>query len=68
MFDGCAGLLQGLPDGSEEDQLYQFEEEMEKNSMLLRHYKSSNEQVSRQPVIAKAHAVESFCLIAVLED
>ncbi len=41
-----AGLLQGLPDGTEEDQLYQFEEEMEKNSVMLRHYKSSNEQVS----------------------
>lgn len=39
-----AGLLQGLPDGSEEEQLYQFEEEMEKNSVMLRHFKSSNEQ------------------------
>ncbi|KAL0034435.1 hypothetical protein WJX79_002227 [Trebouxia sp. C0005] len=42
------GLLQGLPDGSEEDQLYQFEEEMEKNSMLLRQYKSSNEQAQSE--------------------
>ena len=40
-----AGLLQGLPDGTEEDQLYQFEEEMERNSLMLRQYKSSNEQV-----------------------
>ncbi|KAL0053577.1 hypothetical protein WJX82_007837 [Trebouxia sp. C0006] len=44
------GLLQGLPDGSEEDQLYQFEEEMEKNSMLLRHYKSSNEQAQSEVI------------------
>ena len=41
----CAGLLQGLPDGTEEEQLYQFEEEMERNSVMLRQYKSSNEQV-----------------------
>lgn len=42
----CAGLLQGLPDGTEEEQLYQFEEEMERNSVMLRQYKSSNEQVA----------------------
>ena len=42
----CAGLLQGLPDGTEEEQLYQFEEEMERNSVMLRQYKSSNEQVT----------------------
>lgn len=41
----CAGLLQGLPDGTEEEQLYQFEEEMERNSVMLRQYKTSNEQV-----------------------
>ena len=41
-----AGLLQGLPDGTEEEQLYQFEEEMERNSVMLRQYKSSNEQVT----------------------
>lgn len=40
-----AGLLQGLPDGTEEEQLYQFEEEMERNSVMLRQCKSSNEQV-----------------------
>ncbi|DBA79147.1 TPA: hypothetical protein ACH3X1_008982 [Trebouxia sp. C0004] len=44
------GLLQGLPDGSEEDQLYQFEEEMEKNSMLLRQYKSTNEQAQSEVI------------------
>lgn len=42
----CAGLLQGLPDGTEEEQLHQFEEEMERNSVMLRQYKSSNEQVA----------------------
>lgn len=42
----CAGLLQGLPDGTEEEQLYQFEEEMERNTVMLRQYKSSNEQVA----------------------
>ncbi|KAL3150583.1 hypothetical protein ABBQ32_000393 [Trebouxia sp. C0010 RCD-2024] len=42
------GLLQGLPDGTEEEQLYQFEEEMERNSVMLRQCKSSNEQAQAE--------------------
>lgn len=53
-----AGLLQGLPDGSEEDQLYQFEEEMERNSVMLRQYKSSNEQVQ----LFTVKSGRSFCI------
>ncbi|KAA6423069.1 MAG: hypothetical protein FRX49_07057 [Trebouxia sp. A1-2] len=55
------GLLQGLPDGSEEDQLYQFEEEMEKNSMLLRQYKSSNEQVECAAALQAETMVQRSC-------
>lgn len=45
LTEGVAGLLQGLPDGSEEEKLWSFEEDMERNSVLLRQYKSQNEQV-----------------------
>lgn len=49
----CAGLLQGLPDGTEEDKLWSFEEDMERNSVLLRQYKSNNEQVDAVGVLTQ---------------
>ena len=61
-----AGLLQGLPDGSEEDQLYQFEEEMERNSVMLRQYKSSNDQV--QLLVVKPGRSFCICLLACSAD
>ena len=62
----CTGLLQGLPDGTEEEQLYQFEEEMERNSVMLRQYKSSNEQValSTPPTCLQLSRLTAFGAIA----
>ena len=59
-----AGLLQGLPDGTEEEQLWSFEEDMERNSVLLRQYKSSNEQVS---ATVTSYQVSSHCKAKITE-
>lgn len=51
-----AGLMQGLPDGSEEARLQELEAELDRQAAVLKHVKAQNRQARapQQPCLAAA--------------